>query len=111
MDDFIGSVVLMDNSGFYIVLGLSVLWSYLIYEMVGSWVMGVLCVPLFALCSFIAIYVLQSNGFFLSSRGSADVFLGSCIGSVLGIMATIFAVRLMSALGTSGLKTSRNKDS
>jgi len=111
MNDFIGSVVLMDNTSFYIVIGLSMLWSYLIYEMVGSWMMGVLCVPLFAACSFIAIYILQSNGFFLSSRGTADVFLGSCVGSVAGIMATIFAIRLMSALGTSSLKTSRNKGS
>ena len=99
MEDLINAVMLTDTVTLYMVIGLSVLWSYLLFEAIGSKGVAIFGLPLFIVFSLIAVHYLRLN---TASSDELNIVTGSGIGSVIGLLATLLSVRLMQALGRSG---------
>lgn len=108
MKSFIDAVFVMDTSSLCIVVVLSVLWAYLLYETLGSWLIGVLSAPMFILTSLIANYLLEKAKFFITGDAITDVIFATCIGSISSLAATLVAVRMLMSISTANLKNKQS---
>lgn len=109
MYQLIRAIMDMDPLNFYLILGLSALWSYLIYEMTASWIHGVVSFPLFAGCSLLTVEVMESYRLLLAADETTNVIFGTCIGSILGICATFLAIQMMTRISSSRFEASKGK--
>jgi len=105
MEDVINGVLLLDKLTIFVVIGLSVLWSYLLYEALGQWSVSVFGLPVFIVFSLVAVHYLRMNS--TNSSHEIELIFGWGIGSIVGLLATLLAVRLVQSLAEPRLPAKR----
>lgn len=110
MHQFLITIELMDSKTFYLILALSVVWGYLLYETLESWMIGTISVPMFALSSFLAIHVMEKTKFYLAHDDTTNTIFAACVGSIIGLAITCIIARLYLANSVARLKIQRSND-
>ena len=109
MHEFIGTIALMDSTSFNLIIVLAAIWSYLLYETLKSWMISAIAMPMFVMCSFIAIHTMRTYKLYLPVDDTINTVFATCVGSVIGLALTCILVRLYNIYTSPTFVTHQSK--